>query len=79
MIAQAAKLSPSPTLVPKVTALAIATGAIGGIIMPGAAGQVLVRLGVSQTMLSIAVLALVMVSLYLFILGLSGRKKIEPV
>ncbi len=79
MIAQAAKLSPSPTLVPKVTALAIATGAIGGIIMPGAAGQVLARLGVSQTMLSIALLALAMVSLYLFTLALSGKKKSEQV
>lgn len=79
MIAQAAKLSPSPTLVPKVTALAIATGAIGGIIMPGAAGQVLARLGVSQTMLYIALLALAMVSLYLFTLALSGKKKAKQV
>lgn len=77
MIAQAAKLSPVPNVVPRVTALAIATGAIGGIIMPGAAGQVLARVGVSQTMLSIALLALSMLSLYLFTLAVASKRKGE--
>ena len=77
MIAQASKLSPQQSLVPRVTAMAIGAGTIGGIIMPGAAGQVLARVGVSQTMLSIALLALSMLSLYLFTLVVASKRKGE--
>lgn len=61
MVAQTAHLvKDRPERAASVTALAISSGAVGGILMPGITGQVLARIGVEQSMVFITALSLIM-------------------
>jgi FHS family glucose/mannose:H+ symporter-like MFS transporter len=77
MVAQTAHLvKDRPERAASVTALAISSGAVGGILMPGITGQVLARIGVEQSMVFITALSLIMlVTFSLALLSIKSQAK----
>lgn len=75
LIARTAKLFPER--VSQVTALAISSGAIGGTLMPGIAGQVMAHFGLSATMIFILSGSLAMMATFIWALKTAKSKIIE--
>lgn len=78
IIAQTAALvNNRPPLVSKYTSYAISSGAVGGIIMPGLAGQIMAHTSIGLTMQAITALAATLTIAYLIFL--SNNKKYRKV
>lgn len=78
IIAQTAALvNNRPPLVSKYTSYAISSGAVGGIIMPGLAGQIMAHSSIGLTMQSITALSATLAIAYLIFL--SNNKKYQKV